>query len=113
MSDNNTLNMDDITEILAHLVRTYSDYMDKWGDSDRPVNVNDVASAYGLMSFDLINLLHLINGNVAQVIANTEALGDVGSISVKQMADYQSDSEEQVADYQAEGSKAKDPLEWN
>jgi hypothetical protein len=94
---------DEIIGLLGHLVNVYQKHMDLWGDSGRETSCNDVASAYGLMAFDLVNLMHLVVGNVEQVIMNQKHLGDLGSFTLREVSDKSAE----------ETAKDEDPLKWN
>lgn len=97
------MTLEQVLELISSMARSYSTRMEEWGESDRMANKNDVASAYGIMAFDLINLIHLAKGNVEQVQKNQEALGDSGIFVVDEMADYQAEPEE----------KEDEPFKWN
>jgi len=103
------LDIQQIKAILAHLVQTYSKNMEKWGSDEHMAGYQDVASAYGHISFDLINLLHLIDGNMEQAEANLAAMGSTGSFSLQKIEV----KDDQMADYQADEVADGDPLKWN
>lgn len=74
------LDVKQIREILNHLISVYAKLMEGWAEEE-PL----VAAAHGLAAFDLLNLVHLLDGDYEQVERNIAGAGDVGSLSLERV----------------------------
>lgn len=82
------LSMAQIKEIVAHLAKTYSDYMEAWMGEEEETSSKAVASAYSLAAFDLINLLHMLDGDFQAVADNQKESGSAGSFKLEEVAEW-------------------------
>lgn len=104
LSRSDFLSNAEIEEIIRELAAGYSK---KLADEDLSEHESRLLTVFCL---DLVNLLHLIHGDLDAVIANQEKYGAISGIQVKPLAAYQ----EEQADKEAEKlAQDPDPLKWN